>query len=695
MLDGLRKRLERRLEKLLGDLPEQRQAFDRSADQQSEVDAFRGLGNDAIAAGNLGAAEELFRKGLQIRPDDGKCLVCLGYVLKEQGRLSEARIALRRAIDGSKDTADRHETYYLLGQIGEQQGDYDDALKNYVETLRLQPDFGRACKDICRIYTQQGNIAAARATLEACVAVRPDNVDYRLWLTDLCVSAIDYPGVVEHLGAAVRLGAKSVRNYMTLGAALCRLGRVTEGAEALAIGEAMDPTQAHTTQYELGYYYLTAGDVNRGLQHMERCIELEPDFLLPHNSVVMTLSYASRREDGQYQQAALRFADALRRQVSKPPTIANHEVPATQSATVLRLGFVSGDLHRHPVAYFLLDVLKHLDRSAVRLVAYANSPVSDEITDALKLLFDEWQPIRHLTDEAAASLIRSQNIDILVDLGGHTGENRLGIFGWRPAPTQVSWLGYWASTGLKEIDYVLADRHSVPEDSTEWFAEAVYRLPHTRLCMAIPRPSRPIVVTEPPCRAKGYVTFGSFQQVAKITPQVIEVWGKVLAAVPGSRLRLQTKNLGKQAIRQELTEALTHGGIDLTRVELLADVDLDAYLEAHGEVDILLDTFPYPGGTTTSFALWMGVPTITMAGDTMLSRQGAAMLQCVGLSDWVASTEAAFIEIARSRSADIEGLTALRRGLRQAAEVSPLFDANRFAADFLHALFEMSSRARS
>jgi len=693
MLDGLRRVLNRRLEKLLGDLSQPTDV----PPQKTDVDALRMRGNSFLAAGDMAQAEEWFRQALQLKPDDTHSLVCLGYVLKEQGRFAEARVALRKAINTSHEESDVHETYYLLGQISEQQGDLEDAARQFSAALQRRPEFTRACKDLCRIYQQQGNNDAVRATLEQCVSLRPDDVDYRLWLTDVCVHAVDYPGVVEHLGRAVRLGATTARNYMTLGAALCRVGEIAEGLQMLARGEAMDPAQAYTTQFEAGYYYLTAGDHERGLQHMEQCIALRPDFLPPHSSVLMTLSHARRRDTGDYERAALRFAEVVRGQVKKPsPADAQKATEADwPEHQVLRIGFVSGDLHKHPVAYFLLDVLRAFDREGVQLVAYSNNPLSDEITESLKALFDEWHSIRDLSDDASAELIRSHRIDILVDLGGHTGENRLAIFGRRPAPVQVSWLGYWASTGLKEIDYVLADPVSVPDGSSEWFAEQVYRLPHTRLCLAVPKTSRPIPVSEPPLLKNGYVTFGSFQQVSKITSRVLEVWAKVLDAVPDSRLRLQTKALGKASIRDKLCDELKRAGIDLSRVELLDAVDLDPYLEAHGQVDILLDTFPYPGGTTTAFALWMGVPTITLAGDTMIARQGASMLGCVGLADWVAATEAAYVDLARTKSADVTGLAALRRNLRATAEASPLFDAKRFAQDLRAAFFSMSNRARA
>lgn len=683
MFERMRLALSRRLDKLLGDLS----SPVSTGVQQEEVAAIRLRGNDLLAAGELAQAETCFRKALDLQPDDTDSMVCLGYVLKEQGRLVEARVALRKAINGAPPGSDVHETYYLLGAIGEEQGDLVDAERQYRAALQYRPDFSRACKDLCRVHRQLGNLAALRITLEQCVAACPDSLDYRRWLTDLCVSEVDYPAVVEHLSAAVRLGDTSVPNLMTLGAALCRTGDVAQGERMLARGEAIDPSQAYVTQFEIGYYHLTAGEIERGLDHMERCVALRPDFLPAHSSILMTLSHARERGTGEYRRAAMRYAAAVRSQLPQvPPTIGPPADPEGGPRR-LRIGFVSGDLHKHPVAFFLLDVLRNFERQGVCLVAYSNNPVDDEVTDTLRTLFDEWHPLRHLSDAGAAELIRSHQTDILVDLAGHTGENRLAIFGLRPAPVQVSWLGYWASTGLSEIDYFFADPISFPPDSSEWFAERVYRLARTRLCLAIPTPSRPIPVVEPPSLKNGHVTFGSFQQVVKITPEVLSVWTKVLAGVPGSRLRLQSKALALAPIRDKLRMELDRAGFDLARVDLLGAVDLDDYLEAHGEIDILLDTFPYPGGTTTAFALWMGVPTITLAGDTVIARQGAAMLGCVGLSDWVSTSQEEYVALAQAKSADLSALTDLRLRLRHVAESSPLFDAKSFARDLREAFF--------
>jgi protein O-GlcNAc transferase len=424
---------------------------------------------------------------------------------------------------------------------------------------------------------------------------------------------------------------------------------------------------------------------------MESAIALRPDILAAHSGILTVLSYAESEGEISYADAARRFAKAARDQIKKP--LRDHAPSGAESSgipgTKLRVGFVSGDLCAHPVGFFLNDVLKNLDRSRLHLAAYSNNPVNDSATESLKANFDAWHSIRDLNDDAAAELISSHHVDMLFDLGGHTGENRLAVFVRRPAPTQVTWLGYWASTGLDEMDFIIGDPISTPPDSTEWFSEHVYRLPHTRLCMAVPQTSREISIAEPPCQRNGFITFGSFQQVRKITDQVLSVWAKVLAAVPQSRLRIQTEAIGIPSMRDRLSQDMIKAGIDLSRVQLLSAYEIDRYLDAHNDIDILLDTFPYPGGTTTAFALWMGVPTITLAGNTMLSRQGASMLACVDLSDLVAHSEAEYVDTAVQLAGDATRLANLRRQLRAQALKSPLFDSKAFAKDFQEAIFQM------
>lgn len=359
----------------------------------------------------------------------------------------------------------------------------------------------------------------------------------------------------------------------------------------------------------------------------------------------------------------------------------------------LRVGFVSADLRKHPVGYFLRDVLLALASTAVAsgeltLLAYANHALTDEFTQDIRPAFAAWHTVDLWNDARLDAQIRSDEIDILVDLSGRTAGNRLPVFAGKPAPVQVSWLGYFATTGLTQMDAILADPVCVPAGEESLYVEHVVRLPHTRLCMSPP------VVTEspaaPPVLTNGFITFGCFQTLPKINVGVLAAWAKILNACPLARLRLQAPQLNDEGQRARFTGRLEAAGIDADRVDLLGPVSRELYLSSYNAVDILLDTFPYPGGTTTAEALWMGVPTLTLALPGMLGRQGQSMLENAGLADWVTHSEAEYVQQAvawgRRETGVCKKLQSLRGTLRSQAAQSPLFDSARFAQDWWAAL---------
>jgi protein O-GlcNAc transferase len=276
---------------------------------------------------------------------------------------------------------------------------------------------------------------------------------------------------------------------------------------------------------------------------------------------------------------------------------------------------------------------------------------------------------------------------VLLDLSGHTAKNRLPMFAWKPAPVQVSWLGYFASTGVAEMDYLLADATGVPHQHQSHFSETVWYLPDTRLCFT--PPNTDLAVTPLPSLSNGFVTFGCYQNLAKVTDEVLNVWGRIFAALPQARLRLVSKYLKDPSVVAQLQLRLQQCGIAASRISLHGAIPRQDYLASHAGVDMVLDTFPYPGGTTTCESLWMGVPTLTLAGDTLLSRQGASLMTAAGLPDWIATSEDDYVAKAIAFSQNVPQLATLRAGLREQVRTSPLFDAPRFAKHFEQALWEM------
>ena len=345
----------------------------------------------------------------------------------------------------------------------------------------------------------------------------------------------------------------------------------------------------------------------------------------------------------------------------------------------LKVGLVSPDFFEHPVGYFLESFLPHINRNHIELIAYPSSPRVDALTQRLHRCFSAWKPISDLPDVQAAALIHADGVHILLDLSGFTHGCRLPVFGLKPAPIQASYLGYFGTTGLVEMDYVIADEVGVPPEHRDQFVEKMAYLPDTRLCFSRPQID---VSTELCVLPPRNIRFGSFQQLQKINDHVLAVWKTILDAVPSAQLRLQINEFNEPAQRSAFLQRLIDAGFETERVHLHGGTSRADYLAAHAEVDIILDTFPYPGGTTTCEALWMGVPTVTLAGNSMASRQGASLLHAAGLDDWIAQTETEYVQKAIDFATHPEKLYAIRKGLREKIEQSPLMDGKRFARHF-------------
>ncbi|WP_291935156.1 tetratricopeptide repeat protein [Limnohabitans sp.] len=489
---------------------------------------------------------------------------------------------------------------------------------------------------------------------------------------------------VVHLRQAIALRPGHANSHLNLGLTYQSLGRTQEAKASYEAALALEPghLQAH---FNLAKWWQDAFDFEEASRAYQATLALEPRHADSLANLIFVQHYRYPPDEAAHQALLRRCAQLYPAAPEWPRR------PAPPQA--LRVGLVSADLHQHPVGYFLRDVLLALASTAVacgelRLLAYANAPTSDELTERIRPVFEVWHTVDLWTDERLAAQIRSDGVDILVDLSGRTAGNRLPVFAAKPAPLQVSWLGYFASTGLPQMDAILADPVCVPEGEESLYVEQVVRLPHTRLCM-----SPPVAAPEPsaaPVLNNGFITFGCYQTLPKINPGVLAAWARILSACPQARLRLQAPQFSDAGQLARFGERLHAAGIDAARVDLLPPVSRAQYLDSYSQVDILLDTFPYPGGTTTAEALWMGVPTLTLAMPGMLGRQGQAMLSNLGLHDWVTHSEAEYVAqaVAWGQGGDqvAERLQCLRQQVRSQAASSPLFDAPRFARDWWAAM---------
>lgn len=405
-----------------------------------------------------------------------------------------------------------------------------------------------------------------------------------------------------------------------------------------------------------------------------------PDHPVIRRNALVSLEYDPEVADAERLAFAKAWGEWAQRRAGgtfqRPPLV-------SPKARSLRLGYMSADLCLHTVGLFIKDVLKAHDPGRVEVFAYSAGQVNDWVADQIRTACT-LRDISSLDDSALAALIRTDAIDVLIDLSGHTAGSRLTAFAYRPAPVMVSWLGYFATTGLDCMDAVILDEWHAPPGTEVQFVEPIIRLPGGRFCYQ-PVPFAPEVAPLPALR-RGFVTFGCFNNTAKLNDGVFDLWARVLLAVPDSRLVLKWRTFNDEGLRQKVTQAFVDRGIAAERLELRGPSFHAEMLKEYGDIDIALDPFPFTGGLTSCEALWMGVPVVTWPQSRVVSRQTFAFLAAIGLPQLAAQSADDYVAIARNLAADLAALQTLRAGLRERMQASPLMDVQGFARRFEDAL---------
>jgi predicted O-linked N-acetylglucosamine transferase (SPINDLY family) len=468
---------------------------------------------------------------------------------------------------------------------------------------------------------------------------------------------------------AISLRPDFAEGFANLASALRHQQRLEDSLAAAEAAVRLKPdlAEAHVT---LGATLHELGELETGNAALETAIRLAPEKPAPHTLLIMGLHYQAGVSEAAIVAAARRF-DA---QIAVRPN--RHFVNSPEAGRRLRVGYVSADFNSHPVGFFLAPVLAHHDRETVEIFGYTNGVRRDWLTRQLREQCTGWQNLAGLSDRAAAAMVAADGIDILVDLSGHTGGNRLAMFARKPAPVQASWLGFWGTTGLSAIDYILSDATTIPEGEEELYSETVFRLPGSRFCYRAPHfmPAP----APPPCLAGGAVTFGSFNNIRKLGGDVIELWARVLHETPGARLLLKSAALADTKVRGAILAAFMDRGVTAERLILRGSTPHPDMLAEYADVDIALDPFPFSGGMTSCEALWMGLPVVTLPGIRAVSRQTLGFLRVLGLTELAAASADDYVRIAASLAADRPRLAAMRQTLRQRMAASPLCDGAAF-----------------
>jgi len=492
----------------------------------------------------------------------------------------------------------------------------------------------------------------------------------------------DFDGAIASYRAALALEPESVDAWSTLGALLKALARYDEAEECCAAGLRLDSTNAGL-KYTLATVLFEQARVAEAIAAVRESLALQPDNPAAHSALLRMLCYSDTSDPAdvfrEHRAWAARHAAAL--EAAAPPH-RNDRDPARR----LRIGFVSPYIHKHAVTFFLESVIEHHDRAQLEIFLYADVARPDDYSERLKAHGAQWRTTIDLDHARLASLVREDAIDILVDLSGHTANNRLLAFARKPAPVQANWLGFPSTTGMPSMGYRITDAWCDPPGMTEHLnSETLVRLPG--IYMAWRPPDGTPAVAPLPALKNGYVTFGTFHSAFKISPAIAAWWARILERVPGSRLRVMAVS-GVSAERH-MREMFERCGVRAHQLEILPRLSFGDYLAAYAQVDIALDTFPYHGATTTCFSLWMGLPVVVLEGTSHASRADVSMLNNVGLPQLIGKTGDDYVDIAARLAEDLPKLAELRANLRGMMARSPNADGRACARNLERAFREM------
>jgi len=610
------------------------------------AEAYGNLGDLCIMRRQYSAAADYYRKVLSLMPETPRGLYCLGKTLLMLGHHDEALRTLDAALAIAPEYA---EAYLAKGDSLRILGRYAEAVAAYEAALRYEPDSALCCRCLGIAYVDTRDIARAQECFLRAQQLNPGDA----------VTA-------THLGTLyfnMERRREAVKTFL-------------QGLQAATSAE-----EVSELSLALGNVYVSTGQIQEAIACYRSGLARNPGNASLHSNLLMAMHYSAETS----------AAEILHESIAWGNNYAEKELLSCRQVGdwPLKIGFVSADFRDHSVSYFFEPLLAKLNRDRFEVYCYSGVSSPDSTTERLKSRADHWIETFPIPDDLLAERIIAEKIDILVDLSGHSNGNRLRVFERRVAPLQITWLGYPGTTGVQTIDFRISDAVADPVGVSETLhTEKLVRLPESFLCYQPPADA-PQVASLPLLDNK-VVTFGSFNNLAKITPRTLTVWGEILGKTPGSRLVLKSRAFADEDVVSDWHKLLEDHGMRPARVSLIPFVLSSwKHFANYAKIDIALDTFPYNGTTTTCEALWMGVPVITLSGDRHAARVGASLLSCIGLNELVTENWHDYVARAVQLAGDVEQLKLYRRTMRERMLASPLCDAAGFAVRWEDALLEM------
>jgi predicted O-linked N-acetylglucosamine transferase (SPINDLY family) len=611
---------------------------------QNQIDTLANL----YQSGQMAKTESFCRELLQSHPQSLIVINVLGAALKDQGKLKDAIQAFSKVIQLKPDYI---EAYYNRGVVLQELGQLSKAVDSYNKAIQLKPDYVQAYNNSGLALQELGQLDKALKSCEQAIQLK-----------------LDY--------------AEAYNNY---GYVLEELGQLDKAFNSYEQAIQLKPDFAEAYNNR-GNALKEIGQVDEAIDSYDKAIQFKPDYAVAYSNRNFALNYSSELTQTDIFQKHLEFEKQFGRKILENKL---NPLFSKRRNTRLKVGYISADFNNHSVGYFFEPLLKSHDKGSIEIYCYYNNARADDTTKRLMEESEHWRSIVGMNDKDVVNLIKKDSIDILVDLVGHTAKNRLTVFTYKPAPIQVTWLGYPNTTGLSAIDYRFTDDVVDPIGRTDdLHSEKLIRLQNGFLCYQGDKLLPPNSAL--PCLKREHITFGSFNNLSKVTHQVVKIWSKILQSVPNSHLLLKSKQLSDAKTKSRYIEMFKHEGIPENRLELYSWLPgKEEHMELYNSIDIGLDPFPYNGTTTTCEALWMGVPVITMFGNLHAGRVGASIMTHANLENLIAMGTDEYVNMAVKYANNTDYLVKLRNELRSKILRSALCDNNAFAKNIEKAYQEM------
>ena len=647
------------------------------------------LGRALKAAGKLDEAEAAYREALRLQPSYVDAMVSLGILRKQRGDLDAALALYERALALDSRCASAHANRAAAlalkaardAEHGHDEPPGEEVIEAQARAVALDPHNPVLLRNQGALLLRARRRAEAAQALNQSLTHDPSNAEACLNL-GFCLRALgDSQLAMQAFEKWLVHNRPDPAVMRALAGLLTRDGRVDEALAWATQAVALDPDPYALVQ--LGSTLMQSRRLEEALDHCQRAVDLSGGRAELYPTLLLGRTYWHEEPEPIFE-AHQAFGRQLQRAQARPA-----RAPLATGER-LRVGYVSGDFVRHSVSYFIGPLLEHHDRNRFDVTCYHNLAWGDAVTERIKSYGHRWVECEGMTDEQLRRRVVADGIHVLVDLSGHTTNSRIFMFGLGAAPVQVGYLGYPTISGVPAIDFRITDAVIDPGDMPPLESEKPLPLPRSMFCY---RPDEAPAIAPPPL-ARGQVTFGSFNNIAKVTDHTLDLWAQVMNAVPGSRLLLKSSAMAQACNRRDIEAFMGQRGIAAERLDLRDWIAGKAsHLELYNEVDIALDPYPYNGATTTCEALWMGVPVVSRRGRTHTSRMGASILGAIGRANWVAESDETYIATAVRLANDMDALVQWRAGARRHLESSPLFDERGFTRDFEAALMKAWSLA--